>query len=43
MNVSNAIQECRAEKMFDSAFVISEEEVGRLLQAVVETVYITIP
>jgi nitroreductase len=32
MNVSTAIQERRAEKMFDPAFVISDEDVSRLLQ-----------
>lgn len=32
MNVSIAIKEHRAEKMFDPAFVISQEEVNELLQ-----------
>jgi nitroreductase len=32
MNVSTAIQERRAEKIFDPAFVISDEEVNELLQ-----------
>ena len=32
MNVSTAIQTRRAEKIFDPAFVISDEEVSRLLQ-----------